>query len=83
MLVVPIEDVIARVTINPAKALRRDNLGHLELGGIGDATVLRLDEGEVTLYDVDGRERRAERRVVAAGVVHGGKYVPIRSEDTL
>ncbi len=68
------------MTINRAKALRRDDLGRLDVGGIGDATVLRVEEGDVTRYDVDGRECRAERRVVAAGVVRGGEYVPIRSQ---
>ena len=74
----PIEDVIARVTVNPARALRRDDLGRLAPGGIGDATVLQIEEGGLTLQDVDGRERHAERRVAAVGVVRAGEYLPIR-----
>ena len=76
---VALEDVIARVTVNPARALRRDDLGRLDVGGIGDATVLRLEQGDFTLYDVDGRARRAERQLVAAGVVRGGEYLPTGS----
>lgn len=72
-----IDDVIAMATANPARALRREDLGHLQPGGIGDATVLRLVEGAFTLHDVDGRSRNAERRLVAVGVVRAGAYSSI------
>ena len=72
---VPLEDAIARATVNPARALRRDNLGRLAEGGIGDATVLRLEEGRFALQDVDGRTRTADRRLVAVGAVRAGEYV--------
>jgi dihydroorotase len=73
---VPVEDLIPMVTINPARALRRHDLGRLEVGGIGDATVLRLVEGPFTISDVDGRTRETDRRLVAVGVVRGGAWVP-------
>lgn len=73
---VPLDEIVPRVTINPARAIRRDNLGRLAVGGIGDATVLRLEDGEFTLSDVDGRTRETNRRVVAVGVVRGGTWVP-------
>jgi len=72
---VPLNDVVARVTLNPARALRRDDLGRLDEGGIGDATVLKLVDGAFTIQDVDGRERTVERRVVAVGAVRAGEYV--------
>jgi dihydroorotase len=74
---VPLEDVLPRVTINPAKAARRDDLGRLQVGGIGDATVLRLVEGDFTLQDVDGRVRKTDRRLTAVGVVRAGEYQAI------
>jgi dihydroorotase len=73
---VPIERLVPMVTLNPARALRRDDLGRLHVGGIGDATVLRLVEGPYTFPDVDGRTRETDRRVVAVGVVRGGTWVP-------
>ena len=73
---VPIEDLVPMVTINPARALRRHDLGRLEVGGIGDATVLRVVEGPFTFPDVDGRSRETNRRVVAVGVVRGGAWIP-------
>ncbi len=73
---VPLDDVIARMTVNPASAIRRSNLGRLEVGGVSDATVLRVETGDFTLYDVDGRTRQTDRRLVAVGVVRAGEYVP-------
>jgi dihydroorotase len=73
---VPLDDLIPRVTLNPARALRRDDLGRLTPGGIGDATVLRVEEGDFTLTDVDGRTRRTDQRVVSVGVVRAGAWAP-------
>jgi dihydroorotase len=73
---VPVEELIPRVTINPARALRRDDLGRLDVGGIGDATVLRVVDGPYTIADVDGRTREVDRRLVNVGVVRAGAWVP-------
>jgi dihydroorotase len=74
---VPLEDVISRMTVRAARTIRRGDLGRLEVGGIGDATVLRLEDGEFELRDVDGRVRTTDRRLVAAGVVREGTYMPL------
>ena len=47
-----LEDVVRWSTLNPALALRRDDLGTLRLGGPADVTVLELTEGDYTYYDV-------------------------------
>jgi dihydroorotase len=73
---VSIEELIPRVTINPARALRRDELGKLQVGGIGDATVLRVVDGPYAFPDVDGRTRETNQRVEAVGVVRAGAWVP-------
>ncbi|MGE3270456.1 MAG: amidohydrolase family protein [Chloroflexota bacterium] len=73
---VPVAELIPRVTVNPARALRRDDLGRLAVGGIGDATVLRIVDGPYAIADVDGRTRETQRRVVPVGVVRAGTWVP-------
>ena len=73
---VPIETLIPMATVNPAKALRRDELGRLQVGGIGDATVLRVVDGPYTFPDVDGRSRDTNQRIVAVGVVRAGTWIP-------
>jgi dihydroorotase len=74
----PIEDIVARATLNPARAARQERLGRLAVGGIGDATVLRIVEEPFTLRDVDGRSRQTDKRFDAVGVVRGGTYIPAR-----
>lgn len=71
---VPVEQLIPMMTVNPARAIRRPELGVLQAGGIGDATILKIEEGSFTLTDVDGRTRRTDRRIVATGVVKAGLY---------
>ncbi len=69
-----LEEVIAWSTVNPARALRRDDIGTLKVGGSGDVTVLEMTEGEYTYYDVagqpyPGRHRFAATLTVCRGVV--------------
>jgi dihydroorotase len=74
---VPFEECLKALTVNPAKAMRRPELGKLEEGGIGDATLLKIEEGDFTVSDVDGRTRKAGKRVVAVGVVRAGCYLKV------
>jgi len=74
---VPFEECLKELTVNPAKAMRRPELGKLDEGGIGDATLLKIEEGDFTVSDVDGRTRKTNRRVVAVGVVRAGSYMKI------
>jgi dihydroorotase len=74
---VPFEECLKALTVNPARAMRRPELGKLEEGGIGDATLLRIEDGDFTVSDVDGRTRKTNKRVVAAGVVRAGAYMKI------
>ncbi|MGI8483891.1 MAG: amidohydrolase/deacetylase family metallohydrolase, partial [Thermomicrobiales bacterium] len=70
-----------RMTINPARALNHPELGRLEVGGVGDATVLRIEEGRFPLNDVDGRIRWTNRRLIAQGSVRAGVYTHASSSD--
>jgi dihydroorotase len=74
---VPFEECLKQITVNPAKVMRRPELGKLEVGGIGDATLLKFEEGNFTLSDVDGRIRKTNKRLVAVGVVRAGSFMGI------
>jgi len=74
---VPFEECLKELTVNPARALRRPELGKLEEGGIGDATLLKIEEGDFMVSDVDGRTRKTNKRVVAVGVVRAGSFLKI------
>jgi dihydroorotase len=74
---VPFEECLKELTVNPAKAMGQPELGRLEEGGIGDATLLKIEDGDFTVSDVDGRTRKTNKRVVAVGVVRAGSYMKI------
>ena len=72
----PLEDVVAAATINPARALGLD-AGTLTVGAAADIAVFRLAEGPVELSDAHRQLRRAPRRLVnEATYVAGRRLVP-------
>lgn len=74
---IPLENVIAAMTVHPARAIRREDLGRLQVGGVGDASILRLEKGSFTIRDVDGRTQVTGERLVCLGVVRAGVYSPV------
>src|SRR5205085_6038911 len=67
-------DVIAASTANAAFALRRLELGSLKPGSTGDASILSVKQGRFDYVDVVGEHLTGERRIVAEGVVIGGRW---------
>src|SRR4051812_4263472 len=49
-----LDDVVARSTWNPAKEIRREELGNLSVGAPADVTVLRLEKGVFGYTDMYG-----------------------------
>jgi dihydroorotase len=66
-------DVIRAGTISAAKAVGRDDIGHLTPGAAGDATVIDLAEGVFEYKDVLGETRQGRQRLSASGLVVSGK----------
>ncbi len=67
-------DVIRASTVAPATALGRADIGVLEIGATGDASVLELTEGDFDYRDVLGEVRSGRRRLEAKGLVVAGKW---------
>ena len=65
-------DVIRASTAAPAAALGRTYIGRLEIGAVGDASVLEFAEGEFQYRDVPGELRVGRQRLVMRGLVVGG-----------
>jgi dihydroorotase len=65
--------VIRAGTAAPAAAVGRADLGHLEVGAVGDASILDLAEGAFDYRDVLGETRQGRLRLTANGLVVGGK----------
>jgi dihydroorotase len=70
----PLNDVIAATTVNAAMALKRPELGSLEPGSVGDATILSVRHGEFDYVDVVGEHMTGDKRIVSEGVVIAGHW---------
>src|SRR5580693_9762893 len=75
-------DAIRASTAATAAALGRTDIGRLEIGAVGDATVLELTEGDFEYRDVLGEVRAGQQRLKARGlVVAGGWWQPPQAWD--
>jgi len=70
---VPIGAVIKAATMNAASALKRPDLGTLKPGSMGDASILGLESGAFDYVDSTGATMQGEHKIVAKGVVIGGR----------
>jgi dihydroorotase len=66
--------VIRLSTSNAASAIRKPELGTLKPGSVGDASILELRDGSFEYLDVIGEKVVGKQRLLAAGVVVGGKW---------
>ena len=69
-----LEQVVTMCTANPAKAIgAAGRLGSLAAGRQGDVSVLRVEEGDWTVYDVLGESLRVSQAVVPILTVKRGE----------
>lgn len=50
----PLKEVVLRSTWNPARAIKREDLGHLSVGAPADVAILRLEKGKFGFLDQHG-----------------------------
>ena len=67
-------EVIRASSAGPAAVLGRADIGSLEIGAAGDATLLELAEGEFDYRDVLGETRSGRWRLKARGLVVAGRW---------
>jgi dihydroorotase len=72
---VPLTDVIAQSTWNPAREIKQDALGHLSPGATADIAVLRLEKGRFGFLDMHGAKLAATQRLTAEMTLKDGKIV--------
>lgn len=72
----PLQDVIRAATSNVARVLRRDKLGTLKVGAVGDATILEIRNETVEHVDVVGEIIRSNKQLGCAGMIIGGASWP-------
>ncbi|MCS6879039.1 MAG: amidohydrolase/deacetylase family metallohydrolase [Geminicoccaceae bacterium] len=69
----PLTEIVRAATATPARILGRPDLADLSVGSTGDATVLRIVEGEHLFRDVLGETMTGDRRFVLDSVVLAGR----------
>lgn len=70
-----LEQVIERSTWNPAREIKREELGHLSVGAGADVTVLRLENGNFGFVDVYGARMAGTKRLTAELTIRDGRVV--------
>jgi dihydroorotase len=74
-LKLPLDDVILRCTWNPAREIKREQLGHLTIGSSADVAVLRLEQGDFGFLDVFGARMRGSQRLTCEMTLKDGRIV--------
>jgi dihydroorotase len=70
---VPLQEVIARSTWAPARAIHREELGHLSVNAIADIAVFRIEHGDFGFVDVYKARMRGTQRLVCELTLREGK----------
>jgi dihydroorotase len=70
-----LEQVIAMSTWNPAKQIKRTELGNLDVGAEADIAVLRVEKGVFGFIDSAGASHPGSRRIVAELTLRAGRVV--------
>jgi dihydroorotase len=71
----PLEDVLLRGSWNAAKAIRRDDLGHLSEGAVADIAILSLKKGKFGFVDARNNRIAGDRKLEAEVTIRAGKIV--------
>lgn len=70
-----IQDVILRATWNPARSLKRSDLGQLSEGSVADVAVLSLQQGRFGFTDSGGNRLEGKQKFEAELTIRAGKIV--------
>jgi dihydroorotase len=70
-----VDDVILRSTWNPAREIKREELGHLSSGAVADITVLKLEKGSFGFVDMNGAKLRGTQKLTCELTLREGKVV--------
>ena len=70
-----VDDVVYRSTWNPARVIKREELGHLSVGAVADIAVLRVEKGDYGFTDSWGAGMRGTQRFANELTVRNGLVV--------
>src|SRR6266487_3635659 len=70
-----LEDVVTRATSNPAKSIKREDLGNLSEGAVADIAVLSVQNGKFGFIDAGGNRLEGNKKLEAELTIRAGKIV--------
>jgi dihydroorotase len=70
-----LQDVILRATWNPAKVIKKPELGNLDVGTVADVAVFNLRHGDFGFLDVMGNRMKGTQKLEAELTIRAGKIV--------
>ncbi|MDB4919527.1 amidohydrolase/deacetylase family metallohydrolase [Mucilaginibacter sp.] len=70
-----LHDVIQASTSNPAKEIKREELGNLSVGADADLAILSVREGKFGLFDYTGYKVEASKKLECELTIRAGKIV--------
>jgi len=71
----PIEEMLAAMTIAPAKAMKRVDLAELSQGAVADLTVIERVEEDLTFLDYYGHQIKGKEKIVCKWLVRKGEVL--------
>ncbi|MEX1239879.1 MAG: amidohydrolase/deacetylase family metallohydrolase [Cyclobacteriaceae bacterium] len=69
------EEVILRATWNPARSVKREDLGHLSKGAVADVAVWNVRKGKFGFVDAGGNKIEGDEKLEAELTLREGKVV--------
>ncbi len=72
---VALPELIGMVTAAPARAMKRDDLGHLGVGACADVSVLRPVDVPLRYVDSEGKTRDGVRMLKPVGMLRAGRWL--------
>ena len=72
---VPLEQLVERVTVRPAQAIKRPELATLREGGMADIAVIEVQQGRFGFLDSGNARLRGDRRLRAVMTIRAGNVV--------
>lgn len=70
-----VKDVVEQTTWNSAKAIKRDDLGHLSIGAVADVTILNLRKGDFGFIDVTKKKMMGDKKLECELTIREGDVV--------
>ena len=70
-----LDEVIAKSTWNPAREIKREDLGNLSVGALADVAVLNLEKGTFGFVDMYGARMKGTQKMTCEMTLRDGKVV--------